>query len=65
MMKPKKMPAFDGKLTLNKGYNTINCYVFIIDQSYCREADKIMLTTMLPAIKAFVVDDKVSAAAAI
>ena len=65
MMKPKKTPALGGKLTLNKGCKTISCCVLIIDQSYCRDADKSMLTTMLPAMNTFVVDDIVSAAAAI
>lgn len=40
---------------LKSGISTIICYVLIIDQSYCKLADRMMFSAKLPAITAFVV----------
>lgn len=64
MMKPKKRPALGGSLTVKRGINTIICCVLIMDHNCCNDADKIILSAMLPARTAFVVEESDEAASA-
>jgi hypothetical protein len=56
MMNPKNIPAFAGKLVLNRGIDKIICYVLIIDQSWDRPAVRKIFRTKFPVTKPFDTD---------
>ena len=52
-MLSKKMAAFDGRYTRQRGSMTISYCVFIIDHSWLREAERIRFSAKFPIKAAF------------
>ncbi len=61
MMKPKNSAAFAGNLIFQSGISTTSCWVFTIDQSCWRLAERMMFSARLEAIIPFEVISAVSA----